>query len=70
LVCHEVVAPDVVRIQRAIDFDRALPLMTPFPLLTRYLQALSLPDQPQTISTDVETFSTQDRVDLPVAIPR
>ncbi len=67
LVCDEVVAPDVVRVECAIDIGCALASATPFPLLTGDLEAFSFSDQSETISADRSSFGPKNGVDLPIA---
>jgi hypothetical protein len=70
LIRDEVVAPDVVRVERAIHIRRALVRATPLPLLTDDLETFPLTDQPETISADRKAFTSQDRMDLPTAEAR
>jgi hypothetical protein len=70
LARHEVVGPDVVRIQRPILPGGALARPAPFSLLPGHLEALSLPNQREPISPDREALRPQLRVDLPVSEPR
>jgi hypothetical protein len=70
LVRDEVVAPDVVRVERPIDITCALASATPFPLLAGDLEAFSLADQSKTISPDRKAFASQYGVDLSIAEAR
>ena len=45
LIGNEVIAPNVIRVERSIFVRRALARSTPLPLLLRHLQAFSLPNQ-------------------------
>jgi hypothetical protein len=70
LVRNEVVAPDVVRVERPIDIACALASATPFSLLASDLEAFSLPDQSKTIPADRKAFALKDGMDLPIAEAR
>lgn len=53
-------------VERSICLGRALDRSTPFPLLPSHLEALPLPDQPESIETDREALGRKLRVDHPL----
>jgi hypothetical protein len=60
----------VVRIESTIFCGRAPSRPTPFTLLLEHLEAFSLPNQSETISTDRKTFGPENGMDLPIAEAR
>jgi hypothetical protein len=67
LVRDEVVAPDVVRVERPIDIACALASATPFSLLAGDLETFSPTDPSKTISADRKAFASKGGMDLPIA---
>jgi hypothetical protein len=66
LVGHEVVAPDVIRVQRAMRIDRARSASTPFRSPPRHSQPFSTAQQPDALSAHSPTRRRKARMDLPV----
>jgi hypothetical protein len=70
LIGNEVIAPNVIWVERSIFVRRALAHSTPFLLLLRHLQAFSLPNQSETVTAHRKAFGPQDGMDLPITEPR
>jgi len=70
LVRHEVVAPDVIRVERSIDRRRALARSTPLSSLPSHLEAFPLPQQAKPVAADRRPLGPQDPMDLAVTPSR
>lgn len=70
LVRHEVVVPDVIRVQRSVDGRRAFAGPTPSSSLSSYMEALPVPEQSKPVAADRRAFGLQDPMDLAVAPQR
>ena len=56
LIGNEVIAPNVIRVERSIFLRRSLARSKPFSLLLRHLQAFSLPNQSETVPAHRKAF--------------